>query len=449
LVFDLSSVATRKGGMKGVSEMKTLETLRAGRLVGSTELRICADLEEFPREILDLADTLEILDLSGNRLSALPDDFCRLRKLRIVFFSLNRFEEFPQVLGKCPNLEMIGFKSCRIRKIDGDALPPRLRWLILTDNQLEDLPASIGDRPRLQKLMLAGNRLRSLPKELSNCRNLELLRISANQLDAFPTWLLDMPRLSWLAWSGNPFCTPTNSDIDLPPEIDWKSLELEEVLGSGASGVISKAHLSGTDKNRHVAVKVFKGTVTSDGYPADEMAACIAAGHHPNLVNVEGRVANHPEARHGLVLSLIPPHYRNLAGPPSYATCTRDVFPEGASFTAEQILSIVRGVASLCAHLHDRHVNHGDLYAHNILVDDHAHALAGDFGAASVLTGFDPSARLALQRLEVRAFGCLLDDLLRLLPASVPDSLGSLRDACLSETPASRPLFSEILSQLS
>jgi len=431
--------------------LETLEALRAGKLAGCKELRISAGLEVFPREILELADSLEILDLSGNRLSSLPDEFCRLSKLRIVFFSQNLFEEFPRVLGDCPNLEMVGFKSCRIRRVDGVALPHRLRWLILTDNLLEELPPSIGDRPRLQKLMLAGNRLRSLPQKLSNCRNLELLRISANQLDAFPEWLLDMPRLSWLAWSGNPFCVSTNSDTDLPPEIDWKDLEMEGVLGSGASGVISKAHLTGTDIHRHVAVKVFKGTVTSDGYPQDEMAACIAAGHHPNLVNVEGRIANHPEGRHGLVLSLIPPHYRNLGGPPSYATCTRDVFADGTTFSVEQILSIARGVASLCAHLHARGVNHGDLYAHNILVDDDAHALAGDFGAASILTDFDPSTRVALQRLEVRAFGCLLDDLLGLLPASspVPEHLTVLRDACMSETPASRPFFSEILSRLS
>ena len=229
--------------------METLEALRSGKLAGCKELRISAGLHEFPLEILDLADSLEILDLSGNRLCELPTDFGRLSKLRIAFFSQNLFDEIPSVLGQCTGLEMVGFKSCRVRQVSAEALPPRLRWLILTDNQLEELPSSIGDRPRLQKLMLAGNRLESIPRELSNCHNLELLRISANRLGAFPQWLLEMPRLSWLAWSGNPFCASGDLDIDLPPEIDWSTLELEEVLGSGASGVISKAHLSGTGKS--------------------------------------------------------------------------------------------------------------------------------------------------------------------------------------------------------
>jgi hypothetical protein len=41
--------------------LNTLEDLRAGKLA--------CGLTEFPREIFDLADTLEILDLSGNALN--------------------------------------------------------------------------------------------------------------------------------------------------------------------------------------------------------------------------------------------------------------------------------------------------------------------------------------------------------------------------------------------
>ena len=45
--------------------MLTLEQLRAGKLAGARHLKIACGLERFPREIFDLADTLEILDLSG------------------------------------------------------------------------------------------------------------------------------------------------------------------------------------------------------------------------------------------------------------------------------------------------------------------------------------------------------------------------------------------------
>jgi hypothetical protein len=46
--------------------MHTLAQLRAGELSGITRLDLSCGLTEFPREIFDLADTLEILNLSGN-----------------------------------------------------------------------------------------------------------------------------------------------------------------------------------------------------------------------------------------------------------------------------------------------------------------------------------------------------------------------------------------------
>ena len=52
----------------------TLEQLQAGQLAGARQLKLACGLTEFPREIFDLADTLEVLDLTGNALSALPDD---------------------------------------------------------------------------------------------------------------------------------------------------------------------------------------------------------------------------------------------------------------------------------------------------------------------------------------------------------------------------------------
>ncbi|MGB8299458.1 MAG: protein kinase, partial [Azonexus sp.] len=65
--------------------MNTLEKLRAGQLAGCRHLKLACGLKTFPREVFALADTLEILDLSGNELSALPDDLPRLNRLRILF----------------------------------------------------------------------------------------------------------------------------------------------------------------------------------------------------------------------------------------------------------------------------------------------------------------------------------------------------------------------------
>jgi hypothetical protein len=400
--------------------LNTLEDLRAGKLVGSRRLKLACGLTGFPREIFALADTLEILDLSGNALSALPDDLPRLHKLRILFCSNNQFAELPAVLGQCAELEMLGYKANRIRRVPAAALPPRLRWLILTDNQLSELPPEIGRCTRLQKLMLAGNQLQSLPAEMASCTGLELLRIAANQLSALPEWLLSLPRLSWLAFAGNPFCQDAPVQNGISP-IHWDDLHVSHQLGEGASGVIHHAEWRSASGAQPVALKLFKGAMTSDGLPLNEMNACITAGAHPHLIPVLGKLAAHPEAAHGLVMALIDSKFHNLAGPPSLDSCTRDVYPEEASFDLNAAIRIALGIASAAEHLHAQGITHGDLYGHNILHGADGQALLGDFGAASFVPADDPLVARALQRIEVRAFACLLEELLT-FSAFDPDS---------------------------
>ena len=434
--------------------MHTLEQLRAGKLAGIQQLNLSAGLTEFPREIFDLADTLEVLNLTGNALSALPDDLGRLHKLRVLFCSNNQFTEVPAVLGQCPQLRMVGFKANQIRTLPAAALTPALRWLILTDNQLEALPAEIGNCTQLQKLMLAGNRLTELPETLANCTKLELLRIAANELTQLPAWLLTMPRLAWLAYAGNPFCAPAEAEVVARHPIgtiDWAELAVEQQLGEGASGVIYRARWQRQGAApAEVAVKLFKGSVTSDGLPHSEMMACISAGAHPNLIAVEGQVGGHPAGAEGLVLELIAPAFGNLAGPPSFDTCTRDVYAPGTTFGLSAARRIARGIAAAAGHLHAQGILHGDLYAHNILNTAAGDALLGDFGAACFFSPEDAATAPALQRLEVRAFGGLLEELLERCEAqpTALAALWALQRRCVAAEPAGRPLFDEILREL-
>lgn len=429
--------------------MQTLEQLRSGELKGGTSLKLSEALTCFPEEIFDLADTLEVLDLSGNHLTELPADFGRLHRLRILFCSDNPFTVLPPVLADCPLLDIAGFKACKIDTIPPKALNGNLRWLILTNNQVQELPKEIGNCPRMQKLMLAGNRLTSLPAELAHCRNLALLRIAGNRLTHLPAWLLSMPRLAWLAFSGNPFCMQlAPQDIDT---IHWHHLDILHKLGEGASGTIFEAvhRHNGTEKK--VAVKVFKGAITSDGLPADEMDTFIAAGGHPGLVPLMGQVAGHPSGHKGLVMGLIAGHFYNLGMPPSFATCTRDVFKDGATLSLRQLLKIAYTIASVACQLHNRGIMHGDLYAHNILADDKGNTLFGDFGAASLYDRKDAETAAAMERMEVCAFGHLLDDLLTLCnepghPAIAP--LRTLHEACTAPVVLSRPGFKEILKRV-
>ncbi len=438
--------------------MEVLEQLKSGQLAGQRALKISAELTEFPVEIFDLAESLELLVLSNNSLSTLPEDFGRLKKLKRVFFNNNAFETFPAVLAECPALSMISFKSNKIKTVQAGTLSPAIRWLILTDNLLEALPADIGQLSKLQKLMLAGNRLQALPNELANCQNLELIRLSANQLETIPRWLFSLPRLSWLAYAGNPFNShktiaagAAQSTLPVVPEDE---VPLGKILGKGASGVIYKgAWRSDLAAEETVAVKVFKGEITSDGLPADEMQACMAAGAHPNLVTVLGKLDSPEKA--GLIFSFLSADYENLGDPPDLDSCTRDTYDETVSFTLPVVLNIAQGIAAAVLHLHTRGIMHGDLYAHNILIDKTGKSILGDFGAASFYNVADESMGKALQQLESRAFGCLLEDLLDRCvlendnsSTACFDGLRQLQVDCMKHKPDERPLFSTICENI-
>ena len=391
--------------------MHTLEQLKSGQLKGIKRLKLSEDLTEFPLEILDLADSLEILDLSGNQLSELPEELSQLTNLRIIFASNNQFTHLPDVLGSLPKLEMVGFKTNQIKTVSEQSLPAQLRWLILTDNAIEVLPPSLGERPRLQKLALAGNKIRVLPESMENLSNLELVRLSANQLTEFPEFLIKLPKLAWLAFAGNPFCKHPSS-LDSVPAVSSQCYSLNQVLGQGASGVISHANWLNSDFDfpQEVAVKVFKGEVTSDGYPHDELEACLQAGHHSNLVK---SIAQVDEDNYlALVMELIPSNYYNLGLPPTLESCTRDTFNEGFELSIAQINSITEQMIDVFEHLHANKVCHGDLYAHNTLVNEQGQMIFGDFGAATIYGYLTEEQQQGIRQIEARALKYFIEDLL-------------------------------------
>ncbi|CAK7217731.1 hypothetical protein SCUCBS95973_003244 [Sporothrix curviconia] len=581
--------------------MHDLATLRAGgyRDAGLTKLKLTETLDQFPSEIFNasIATTLEILDLSGTGLSALPADLgARLPRLRIAFFSNCNFTTFPSTaLAGCPRLEMVAFRKNGMEAFEGASerasqddsvaiFPPQLRWLILTDNRLAHIPASIGRCARLEKCMLAGNQLTGLPDAMARCQNLTLLRLAANRLEALPGWLLSMPRLAFLSFAGNP-CSAANAlssakDTAAPatsasqstlPHVDWNQIEMHHVLGEGASGIISKGtirstiggsgnagtaassrgpssalnscgpsgfntpSLSGTSTpalsvssgassvfstatsslsalsattsasagtnpssstlspspslslspSTPVAVKIFRGALTSDGTPYDEMAACMAAGQHVNLVQVHGQIrwgedeeedaeeaieANETKEaapasfRGGLIMELIPPQYRVLGQPPSFDSCTRDCFDtasDNSHLPVPAAMAILSGVASAAAHLHARGIAHGDLYAHNILVaravdantaDAATHAILSDFGAATLYGSTGLESLEKLEKLEVLAFAHLVEDVVGLMaeePSSIRQQLLRLHEQCAVQDVTKRPAFSTLVRELS
>jgi serine/threonine protein kinase len=153
-------------------------------------------------------------------------------------------------------------------------------------------------------------------------------------------------------------------------------------------------------------------------------------------------------------MARVPASYCSLAGPPSLESCTRDMYPPERRMGLGVVLRMALGIASATAHLHARGVLHGDLYAHNTMVDGQGDALLGDFGAAALYDPARTALAARLQRLEVRALGLLLQELVQqvLAPADAATpaavALQALASECISEVPAQRPRPVEVVQRI-
>jgi serine/threonine protein kinase len=101
-----------------------------------------------------------------------------------------------------------------------------------------------------------------------------------------------------------------------------------------------------------------------------------------------------------------------LGLPPSLESCTRDTFPTGFTLSIEKIATVIEQLRGVFVHLHAALVCHGDLYAHNTLVDEQDNVLFGDFGAASMYHMLSESQQQLIKTIERRALAYFIDDLL-------------------------------------
>lgn len=396
--------------------------------------------ETLSPEVIDryIDHDIEILDASQGHLTSLPDNLSEMRNMRVAFFSNHDFESVPDVLARCENLELVGLRSCKIKEIGEHKFPANIKGIVLTDNEIEQLPASIGEYHALRKLMLSGNQLTTLPPELLQCENLQLIRLAANQLQESPEWLFTLPRLAWYADAGNPFHDSRPSDP--LPVYPWGNIVFMEQIGKSANNSVHRAVLA---EGQSVAVKLYGGGLSTDGLIDDEIAAYRQAGSHPQLIGATHETTAPSTGQRGLIMPLIPPHFSSLGLPPNLSTHTRDVMPPLAR-TRQSVRQTLRDIAEAMTHLHTRGVMHGDLYAHNILTGPTGASILGDLGAAS---RYSPDSLSLRERVDARAFGYLIDDLVS--SGETPDPLlEQLREACLNKRTESIPRFRDLHSIL-
>jgi len=387
---------------------------------------------------------LRVLDLSGNNLKALPTCIADLHLLESLNLAHNSLNYLPAELGQLARLKVLGLRSNALQELpETFGNLQSLHSLFLTDNRLRALPRTLGKLTRLRKLQAASNRLETIPAELlEGALELEMLRVPCNNIETLPAAALSRhPKLCWLSLSGNPrWCDgpqecPHRDVPRLDPGDDLPVYDdTDAALGpSGASGGVYAA----TWRGDRVAVKRFVDGISPDGHPEDEIA-CARAVSNPCCVNI---LATAEQPTRVMVMSYI--HGRPLGGRPNAASLLRCTYPSGTVWPAAVAITCAHDVARACAACAACRVSHGDVYAHNVVIDtsDGGHATLVDFGAAFA---YNKACGVDFERLEVRAYGLLLQELAERCVGGCHKGMQDLATRCCDSDVASRPRFTDL-----
>ncbi|KAL6362011.1 hypothetical protein LRP88_05494 [Fusarium phalaenopsidis] len=166
--------------------------------------------------ILSNLNQLEILDVHGNNISALPHKVENMSRLRILNLSENSFESLAfDGLATLPITEL----NLRKNKLSGTLIEepigclPQLQSLDVSTNQLQRLVplGSAIEFPVLHSLSLSMNRLQGLP-DMTSWTSLLTLTVDENNISGIPNSFMSLEKLRHADFSSN--------DIRVvPPEV--------------------------------------------------------------------------------------------------------------------------------------------------------------------------------------------------------------------------------------
>jgi len=107
-----------------------------------------------------VSDSDKFMDLSGQKLTKLPESLFGMSDLEVLDISDNNLTgALPSQIGQLKNL----------MKLDA------------SNNQMTGIPAEVGQLSKLQELNYSNNLITGLPNEIANLKNLKIFNLTGNQ----------------------------------------------------------------------------------------------------------------------------------------------------------------------------------------------------------------------------------------------------------------------------
>ena len=126
-------------------------------------------------------------DLTEGKLLRVIMEIDNPAKLEVLVLANNQLTDLPESIGLLANLQELYLSANQLTVLpESIGLLANLQALCLSGNQLTVLPESIGLLVNLQMLWLHNNRLTTLPKNIGLLVNLQMLWLNNNRLTTLP-----------------------------------------------------------------------------------------------------------------------------------------------------------------------------------------------------------------------------------------------------------------------
>ncbi|CAI4233307.1 unnamed protein product [Auanema sp. JU1783] len=146
---------------------------------------------------------IDSLDRRQQNLTAVPHDIERYRALEELLLSTNQIEEIPKNLFRLT----------------------KLRFLDLSDNDIKAIPSDISHLQNLVELRLRNNAISDIPEQLAQCRSLMVFDLSSNPITRLPEAISQCTSLTYLGLND---VSLTQLPVDIGNLVNLRSLEARE-----------------------------------------------------------------------------------------------------------------------------------------------------------------------------------------------------------------------------
>ena len=150
-------------------------------------------INEVPQSVVNQIKTslpnLQDLDLRGNALTSLPEQFGELSSLQTIRLSFNKLNDIPMVLSEFPDLQRLEFSGNMLTQIpDHLSQCTSLKHLDISGNSMTALDENIAAVTTLQTLNAENNSIESISPSLCEMlQDLQRLSVATNRTNFWPS----------------------------------------------------------------------------------------------------------------------------------------------------------------------------------------------------------------------------------------------------------------------